>query len=228
MWEMRAEQRDFVHSKVMAWVAFDRSVKVMESLHLPGPLERLRAARDAVKDEVCRKGYDGAKRSFVQYYGSREVDASALLLPLVGFLPVSDPRVVGTVRAVETDLLDGGFVRRYRDTAGLGAFSRGEGCFLPCSFWLADVYLISGRRAEAQKLFDRLLSVANDVGLLPEEYDPATRRMLGNFPQAFTHVALVNTAHNLSLSQGPARDRLEAKAPRGTRRAPGRGRMAPR
>jgi GH15 family glucan-1,4-alpha-glucosidase len=214
MWEMRSEQRDFVHSKVMAWVAFDRSVKMMESLRLRGPLERWRAARDAVKDEVCRKGYDGAKRSFVQYYGSREVDAAALLLPLVGFLPVSDPRIVGTVRAVETDLVDQGFVRRYRDTAGLGAFSRGEGCFLPCSFWLADVYMISGRRAEARAMFERLVSVANDVGLLPEEYDPASRRMLGNFPQAFTHVALVNTAHNLSLSMGPARDRLEARAPR--------------
>jgi GH15 family glucan-1,4-alpha-glucosidase len=164
----------------------------------------------------------------VQYYGSREVDASALLIPLVGFLPVTDPRIVGTVRAVETDLLDGGFVRRYRDTAGLGAFSRGEGCFLPCTFWLADVYLISGRRAEAQKLFDRLVSVANDVGLLPEEYDPAKRRMLGNFPQAFTHVALVNTAHNLSLSEGPARHRLEAKPPSDGAWARRRGRMARR
>ncbi|MGH7440759.1 MAG: glycoside hydrolase family 15 protein [Polyangiaceae bacterium] len=214
MWEMRGERRDFVHSKVMAWVAFDRSVKMIESLGSPGPLERWIAARDAVREEVCRKGYDSQKRAFVQYYGSREVDASALLIPLVGFLPVDDPRIAGTVRAVETDLLDEGFVRRYRDTAGLGAFSRGEGCFLPCSFWLADVYLVSGRRAMAQAVFDRLVSVANDVGLLPEEYDPASRRMLGNFPQAFSHVALVNTAHNLSLSVGPARHRLEARAPR--------------
>jgi GH15 family glucan-1,4-alpha-glucosidase len=218
MWEMRGERRDFVHSKVMAWVAFDRSVKMMESLHLPGPLERWTAARDAVREEVCRKGYDSARRCFVQYYGSREVDASALLIPLVGFLPVHDARVAGTVRAVETDLIHEGFVRRYRDTAGLGASSRGEGCFLPCSFWLADVYLIAGRRAKAHALFDRLVSIANDVGLLPEEYDPTARRMLGNFPQAFSHVALVNTAHNLSLNMGPARDRLEARAPRGRRR----------
>ena len=214
MWEMRGERRDFVHSKVMAWVAFDRSVKMMESLGLAGPLERWVAARDAVHEEVIRKGYDSARRCFVQYYGSREVDASALLLPQVGFLPVHDPRIAGTVRAVETDLLDGGFVRRYRDTAGLGAFSRGEGCFLPCSFWLADVYQISGRRAEARELFERLVAVSNDVGLLPEEYDPAARRMLGNFPQAFSHVALVNTAYNLSLNMGPARERLEARAPR--------------
>jgi GH15 family glucan-1,4-alpha-glucosidase len=219
MWEVRGTRREFVHSKVMAWVAFDRSVKLMESLKLDGPLDRWRKVRATIHDEVCRKGYDAEKRSFVQYYGAREVDASSLLIPLVGFLPISDERVAGTVRAIEHDLLLEGFLRRYCATDCDGR-TRSEGCFLPCSFWLADVYLLADRRREAEALFGRVVAVANDVGLLAEEYDPTTRRMLGNFPQAFSHVALVNSAHNLSQAVGPARHRLEAKAPeaRGRRR----------
>ncbi|HEX7667738.1 MAG TPA: glycoside hydrolase family 15 protein, partial [Polyangiaceae bacterium] len=207
MWEVRGPRRDFTHSKVMAWVAFDRSVKLIEQLGLEGPVERWRQTRDAIHDEICRKAYDHEKRAFVQYYGGREVDATALLMPLVGFLPIDDPRVKSTIKAVESDLLIDGFVRRYRTKTSTDGLPPGEGCFLPCSFWLADAYVLQGRMDEARALFEKLAALANDVGLISEEYDPVRKHMLGNFPQAFTHVALLNTARNLSHDDGPARHR---------------------
>ena len=207
MWEVRGPRRDFLHSKVMVWVAFDRSVKMIEELGLEGPIERWRKTRDLVHDEITAKGFDEASGAFVQYYGAREVDASALLMPLVGFLPPTDKRVLGTIRQIEKTLLLDGFVRRYRTKTETDGLPPGEGCFLPCSFWLADVYMLLGRRKEACKLFDRLVALTSDIGLLSEEYDPVARRFLGNFPQAFSHVALVNTARNLYSKNGPARHR---------------------
>ncbi len=199
IWEIRGARQHFVHSKAMAWVAFDRAVRTIEENHgLDGPVEHWRAMRDEIHAEVCEKGFDPDLGSFVQSYGSRELDASLLILPLVGFLPASDERIRGTVEAVERELLEDGFVQRYRShNDGVDGLPAGEGVFLPCSFWLADCYELLGRHADAIDLFERLLGLANDVGLLSEEYDPAAERLLGNFPQAFTHLALVNTAFNI-------------------------------
>jgi GH15 family glucan-1,4-alpha-glucosidase len=215
IWEVRGPRRHFTHSKVMAWVAFDRAVRAVETFGHDGPVARWRGLRDAVHDEVCRRGYDAERGSFVQYYGSRQLDASLLMIPLVGFLPASDPRVRGTVEAIERELVVDGLVWRYRpdDSAHVDALPPGEGVFLPCSFWLADNLSLLGRHAEACRLFERLLALRNDVGLLAEEYDPAARRLLGNFPQAFTHVSLVNTARNLTRAGGPAEDRARQEAP---------------
>jgi GH15 family glucan-1,4-alpha-glucosidase len=200
IWEIRGERRHFVHSKVMAWVAFDRAVRSVEEQDVDGPVERWRALRDEIHHEVCTKGFDAGYGSFTQSYGSApHLDASLLLIPLVGFLPGSDPRVRGTVEAVERDLLQDGFVLRYRtEEAGVDGLPAGEGVFLPCSFWLVDCYELLGRHDEAHALFERLVALANDLGLLAEEYDPATGRQLGNFPQAFTHLALVNSAFNVA------------------------------
>ena len=200
IWEIRGEPRHFVHSKAMAWVAFDRAVRTIEEGHGPdGPVDRWRAVRDEIHREVCEKGFDERLGSFVQSYGSHELDASLLLLPLVGFLPASDERIRGTVEAVERDLLQGGFLLRYRTRQdGVDGLPPGEGVFLPCSFWLADCYELLGRHDDAHALFERLIGLSNDLGLLSEEYDPAGDRLLGNFPQAFTHLALVNTAFNLA------------------------------
>jgi GH15 family glucan-1,4-alpha-glucosidase len=197
IWEIRGEQRHFVHSKVMAWVAFDRAVRTVEEQGLDGPSDKWRSLRDAIHAEVCERGYDEKRGSFVQSYGSDELDASLLMLPLVGFLPASDARIRGTIEAIETELVEGGFVLRYRTHPRVDGLPPGEGVFLPCSFWLVDCYELIGRQDEARALFDRLIALANDVGLLSEEYDPAAKRMLGNFPQAFTHLALVNSAYNL-------------------------------
>ncbi|HZR94089.1 MAG TPA: glycoside hydrolase family 15 protein, partial [Gaiellaceae bacterium] len=198
LWEIRGERRHFVHSKVMAWVAFDRAVRTVETQGLGGPLERWRALRDAIHAEVCERGYDPELGSFVQSYGSTELDASLLLLPLVGFLPASDPRIVGTVAAIERELVHEGLVLRYRTREhGIDGLPPGEGVFLPCSFWLVDCYELLGRHHEAHALFERLVGLANDVGLLAEEYDPKSGRLLGNFPQAFTHLALVNSGFNV-------------------------------
>ena len=198
IWEIRGERQHFVHSKVMAWVAFDRAVRTVEQQELAGPVDRWRELRTAIHDEVCERGYDEELGSFVQSYGSQELDASLLLIPLVGFLPASDPRVRGTVAAVERALLQDGFLLRYRThEAGVDGLPPGEGVFLPCSFWLVDCYELTGRHKEAHALFERLVALANDVGLLAEEYDPVAERMLGNFPQAFTHLALVNSAFNV-------------------------------
>ncbi len=207
IWEIRGPRQHFTHSKVMAWVAFDRAVKAVEHLGLDGPLERWRQLRTALHEEICRRGFDPELGSFVQSYGSKELDASLLMLPLVGFLPACDPRMRGTIEAIERHLVTDGFVTRYRAVPRVDALPPGEGAFLLCSFWLADNLSFLDRRADAQRLFERLLAVRNDVGLLAEQYDPTTGRLLGNFPQAFSHVALVNTAHNLTLREGPAAHR---------------------
>ncbi|MCL4812309.1 MAG: glycoside hydrolase family 15 protein [Vicinamibacteraceae bacterium] len=207
IWEVRGPRRHFTHSKVMAWVAFDRAVKDVERFGLEGPVEKWRALRDEVHAVVCHEGFDRDRNAFVQYFGSREVDASLLMIPLVGFLPAADPRMVGTVEAIERDLLWHGFVKRYRTFEHVDGLPPGEGAFLPCTFWLADNYALQGRLAEARAVFERLLSVANDVGLLAEEYDPEAHRQVGNFPQAFTHVMLINTARNLSRLPGAAQER---------------------
>ena len=204
IWEMRGGRQHFTHSKVMAWVAFDRAVRSVDAFGLPGPADRWRRLRRDLHEDICRNGFDEEMNSFVQAYGSKRLDASLLLLPLVGFLPPEDPRVRGTVAAVEQRLLSDGLVLRY-DTAGMqDGLPPGEGAFLACSFWLADNLVLQGRRSEARNLFERLLDLRNDVGLLAEQYDPLAGRQLGNFPQAFSHLALADTARNLSLSQRPA------------------------
>ncbi|MEU1303358.1 glycoside hydrolase family 15 protein [Streptomyces shenzhenensis] len=196
LWEVRGGRRHFVHSKVMVWVAADRAVRTLEEYpELPGDMAGWRKLRDAVHREVCEKGYDPDRNTFTQYYGSRELDAALLLIPRVGFLPPDDPRVIGTVDAVRAELGHDGFVRRYADSGtGIDGLPGGEGVFLACSFWLADALQLTGRTQEARELFERLVGLANDVGLLSEEYDPVAGRQLGNFPQAFSHIALVNTA----------------------------------
>jgi len=208
IWEVRGPRRHFTHSKVMAWVAFDRAVKAVEKFGLEGPSARWRALRDEVHAEVCARGFDPGLGAFVQSYDARRLDASLLMIPLVGFLPATDPRVRGTVEAIERDLTVDGFVSRYAPEPGVDGLPPGEGSFLLCSFWLADVLAMMGRRDDARRLFDRLLAIRNDVGLLSEAYDPVAGRMLGNFPQAFSHIGLVNTAYNLMRGdRGPAGER---------------------
>jgi GH15 family glucan-1,4-alpha-glucosidase len=210
LWEMRSSRRHFTHSKVMAWVAFDRALKIVRAHGGEGPVDRWRALKRRIHEEVCAKAYDASKGAFTQSYGSPELDAGLLAIPLVGFLPHDDPRVVGTVAAVERELLHHGFLRRYRTEHEGDSLPEGEGALLLCSFWLADTYSVTGRADEARALFERLLGVANDVGLLAEEYDPVSKRLLGNFPQAYSHVGLVNTAFNLTAHQPtPAAMRTE-------------------
>ena len=206
IWEMRGGRRHFTHSKVMAWVAFDRAVKDAARYGLEGPVERWQEIRDTIHADVCAHGFNVAKNSFTQYYGSESLDASLLMMALVGFLPATDARIVGTVRAIEDELMDDGLVLRYRPQESGDGLPGTEGVFLPCSFWLVDNLVLQGRDSEARQLFARLVSLCNDVGLLSEEYDPAARRLVGNFPQAFTHVALVNSARNLA-GDGPAAHR---------------------
>jgi GH15 family glucan-1,4-alpha-glucosidase len=201
LWEIRGERRHFTHSKVMCWVSFDRAVRSAEEQRLEGPVERWREVRDEIHAEVCRRGYDPSIASFTQSYDSKSLDASLLLIPLVGFLPVSDERVQGTIDAIQRTLMRDGFVIRYlTDESNVDGLPPGEGVFLPCSFWLVDCLELLGRHDEAHALFERLLGVANDLGLFSEEYDPVEQRLLGNFPQAFTHLAMVNSAFNLSRS----------------------------
>jgi GH15 family glucan-1,4-alpha-glucosidase len=207
IWEVRGPRRPFTHSRIMAWVALDRAVKAVERFGRAGPVDRWRQLRDVIHADVCRQGYDPDLRAFVQSYGSKLLDASLLMIPLVGFLPATDPRVLGTVRAIQQHLVTDGFVARYQTRTDVDGLPPGEGVFLPCTFWLADNLALQGRETEARELFERLLAVRNDVGLLSEEYDPATRRLLGNFPQAFTHMGLVNTARNLTSGGGPAEHR---------------------
>jgi GH15 family glucan-1,4-alpha-glucosidase len=207
IWEIRGPRRHFTHSKVMAWVALDRAVRDAEQFRLEGPLERWRALRDRIHADVCRQGFDAERNTFVQYYGGKEPDAALLMLPLVGFLPCHDPRVLGTIAAVRRDLMNDGLVHRYATRPALDGLPPGEGCFLACTFWLADCLSMLGKVDEATAIFERLLDLRNDVGLLAEQYDPDARRMLGNFPQAFSHVGLVNTAHNLATKRGPAEER---------------------
>ncbi len=207
IWEVRGPRRDFTHSKVMAWVAVDRSIRMVEALGFDGPVARWRALRDEIHADVCARGFDTSRGTFTQFYGSSELDASALMFPLVGFIPGDDPRMRGTVAAIERELLHDGFVHRYTSSSEVDGLPEGEGVFLPCSFWLADNLVLLGRANEARTLYERLLALRNDVGLLSEEYDPAAKRLLGNFPQAFSHVALVNTARNLADGDGPAQHR---------------------
>jgi GH15 family glucan-1,4-alpha-glucosidase len=207
IWEVRGEPRHFTHSKVMAWVALDRAIKSAQQFSLRAPLARWRKLRAVIHADVCRKAYDASRKTFVQYYGSEEVDAALLLMPLVGFLPPTDARVKNTLAAIERDLVTDGLVVRYRTRSNVDGLPSGEGAFLPCSFWLADALNLAGRRAEAVALFSRLLALCNDVGLIAEEYDPIQRRQLGNFPQALTHVAIINTARNLSREGGPSEHR---------------------
>ncbi|HEX2196192.1 MAG TPA: glycoside hydrolase family 15 protein [Actinomycetota bacterium] len=206
IWEVRGPRRHFTHSKVMAWVAFDRAVKAVERLGLDGPRDRWAGIRDEIHREVCDKGYNPAVGAFTQFYGSDLLDASLLMVPLVGFLPASDPRVVSTARAVRERLCVEGFVRRYsaEATEDVDGVPGDEATFIPCTLWLADNLAMMGERAQAQRLYEQVTGIANDLGLLSEEYDPVEGRLLGNFPQAFSHVGVVNTARNLALSEGPA------------------------
>jgi GH15 family glucan-1,4-alpha-glucosidase len=212
IWEVRGGRKAFTHSKVMAWVAFDRAVRSIEEFGLEGPLERWRKVRDDIHLEVCERGFDPDQNAFVQSFGAKALDASLLLIPIVGFLKPDDPRVRGTVAAIERKLVWNGLVMRYDTGEGTDGLPPGEGAFLACSFWLADNYVMLGRYDEARALFDRLLALRNDVGLLAEEYDPVGRRQLGNFPQAFSHLALINTARNLASAAGPAHQR-SSRAP---------------
>jgi GH15 family glucan-1,4-alpha-glucosidase len=207
IWEVRGPRRHFTHSKVMAWVGLDRAVKAIERFGLQGPVERWRSLREEIHAEVCREGYDAERKTFTQFYGSNELDASLLMIPLVGFLPPADPRVAGTVEAVQRELLHDGFVRRYSTTTDVDGLPVGEAAFLVCTLWLADNLALLGRSGEARRLFNRVLELRNDLGLLSEEYDPAARRLVGNFPQALSHVGVINTAHNLGTTRGPAERR---------------------
>jgi GH15 family glucan-1,4-alpha-glucosidase len=210
IWEMRGARRHFTYSKVMAWVAFDRAIKGAEMFGLTGPVDHWRQVRAEICEDVLRCGFDQELGSFVQSYGSKELDASLLLLPTLGFLPAHDPRVRGTVSAIERRLLVDGFVLRYDTARSADGLPPGEGAFLACSFWLADAYMLQGRWQDARALFERLVGLCNDVGLLAEEYDPVNRRQVGNFPQAFSHIALINTACNLTHAEKPAEQRATA------------------
>jgi GH15 family glucan-1,4-alpha-glucosidase len=206
IWEIRGPRRDFTHSKVMAWVAVDRAVRGVEEFGLDGPVDRWRQLRDTIHQDVCEKGYHSGRKAFTQFYGSEMLDAALLMIPLVGFLPVSDERVRSTVDLIEKELVVDGFVQRYHPqlSSGVDGLPPGEGSFLPCSFWLVDCLHLMDREQEAREMFQRLLAVRTSLGLISEEYDVARHRLIGNFPQAFTHVGLVNTARNLSAKVGPA------------------------
>jgi GH15 family glucan-1,4-alpha-glucosidase len=201
IWEVRGPRRQFTHSKVLAWTALDRAVKAVDRFGQDGPIERWRSVRDEIKADVIEHGFDAERNTFTQYYGSKELDASLLLIPLVHFLPATDPRMRGTVEAIERELIEDGFVHRYSTAETDDGLPPGEGAFLACTFWLVDNYALMGRLDDATKLFERLLSLRNDVGLLAEEYDPRQGRLLGNFPQALTHVGLVTSAYNLDRAR---------------------------
>ncbi|HEX2101489.1 MAG TPA: glycoside hydrolase family 15 protein [Candidatus Synoicihabitans sp.] len=227
IWEVRGPRRHFTHSKVMAWVALDRGVKSCEQFDLEGDVAHWRETRALIHNEVCARGFNEERRSFTQYYGSPNLDSSLLLLPLVGFLPVTDSRMAGTIAAIQRDLVTDGLVRRYAqvDSEQVDGLPPGEGAFLPCSFWLVDCLCLLGRRAEALELFERLLALRSPLGLLAEEYDTRARRLVGNYPQAFSHVALITSAHNLFTPVHPAEERgdgvaARAAATRGRNTAP--------
>ncbi|MDP9226658.1 MAG: glycoside hydrolase family 15 protein, partial [Actinomycetota bacterium] len=209
LWEVRGQRQHFTHSKVMAWVAFDRAIKAVERFGLEGPAKKWRAVREEIHREVCRRGFNPERNAFTQYYGAQQLDASLLLMPLVGFLSPDDERVRSTVEMIEKELCTEGHVLRYsEDFEDVDGLPEGEGTFIACSFWLADCLSLIGRRADARAMFERLLAIRSDLGLLSEEYDVDRKRLVGNFPQAFSHVSLVNSAHNLSEGKpGPARHR---------------------
>ena len=204
LWEVRGPRRHFVHSKVMAWAGIDRMVRAVEHFGLDGPVERWRDLREQIHRDVCEKGYDPVRGTFTQYYGGSELDAALLLLPRLGFLPYDDERILGTIRAVEQDLLEDGFVLRYRTAAGVDGLAGTEGAFLACSFWLVDALHATGRTEDARALFERLLALRNDLGLLAEEWDTRARRQVGNFPQAFSHEPLIISATALSAGRAPS------------------------
>jgi GH15 family glucan-1,4-alpha-glucosidase len=219
IWEVRGPRRHFVHSKVMAWVAFDRAVRAAE-LGSPGTEKRWREVRDQIHAEVCEKGFDTKRGTFTQYYGSSELDAAVLLIPEVGFLPPDDERVVSTVETIQRELTSDGLVLRYTqpartsaDQSGVDGLTGGEGAFLACSFWLVNALNMIGRNSEAQELFERLLSLRNDLGLLSEEYDPRYSRQVGNFPQAFSHMPLIQSALNLANHDFQRSRRAAASTP---------------
>jgi GH15 family glucan-1,4-alpha-glucosidase len=201
LWEIRGPLRHFTHSRVMVWAAFDRAVAAVERHGLPGPVEEWRAIRDKIRDEVLEKGFDRERNTFTQHYDTKEVDAALLMLPEVGFIDGDDPRMLGTIKAIEEDLMHHGFLLRYRTSSGVDGLSGAEHPFLACSFWLVEAYARAGRIEDAEKLMDRLLEVPNDVGLLAEEYDPVGKRFVGNFPQAFSHLALVQAAVTLATAK---------------------------
>jgi len=208
VWEVRSQRRHFVHSKVMCWVAFDRGVQAVERFGLDGPVDRWRAAREAIFDQVCDQGFDKRRRSFTQYYGSKDVDASLLLLPQVGFLPIDDPRVEGTIAAVERDLMHDGFVARYPiHSSSTDGLPGGEGTFLMCTLWLANCYALADRHEDARAIVERVMALASNVGLLAEEYDADAKRLIGNFPQAYSHVGLATALQSLNRPDGPAQRR---------------------
>ncbi len=207
IWEVRGPRRHFTHSKVMAWVAVDRWIKTLKAHGQEDHLDRWQQMRTTIHQEVCREGFNSRRNSFVQYYGSDALDASLLMIPLVGFLPPNDPRVIGTVEAIQRELVSNGFVARYIPDPKVDGLPPGEGTFLPCTFWLADCLALMGRQEEAKRILERLIGLCNDVGLISEEYDPDRSRLLGNFPQAFTHVGLINTVLNLGPTLGPAHHR---------------------
>jgi GH15 family glucan-1,4-alpha-glucosidase len=220
IWEVRGRRRHFTHSKVMAWVALDRAVKGCQQFGLEGPVDHWIHLRDRIHADVLANGFDAERNAFVQYYGGSKLDASLLMIPLVGFLPPDDPRVVGTLQAIERELLVDGFVQRYvPDPRVEGLPPEPEGTFLPCTFWLADNYALMGRHKDACEVFERLLSIRNDVGLLSEEYDARSKRLLGNFPQAFTHVSLINTAQNITAGHGATPVEQRASSGAGPRQA---------
>ena len=212
LWEIRGPSRHFTHSRVMVWAAFDRAIRMVEEHGLEGPVERWREVRDAVRAEVLDRGFDSERGTFTQHYDTREVDASLLLIPVVGFLPADDPRVLGTIKAVESDLLRGGFLLRYRTESGVDGLSGDEHPFLACSWWLVSTYAACGRVADARELMDRLVGLMNDVGLVSEEYDPANDRMVGNFPQAFSHLAFIGAAHALAAAEARAAEAVTGAA----------------
>jgi GH15 family glucan-1,4-alpha-glucosidase len=214
IWEIRGEPQHFTHSKAMVWVAFDRGIRSAEEFGLPAPLDRWRALRSKIHDDVCQKGFNPEIGAFVQSYGSRQLDASLLLLALVGFLPASDARIRGTVEAIERHLMVDGFVLRYDPGKTDDGLPEGEGAFLACSFWLVDNLVLLDRYDEAERLFKRLLALANDVGLLAEEYDPRTSRLVGNFPQAFSHITLATSACNLAHAAKAAEQRAGRQTPK--------------
>jgi GH15 family glucan-1,4-alpha-glucosidase len=204
IWESRGPRRHYTYSKVMAWVVFDRAVRIAEQFQLEAPLERWRQTRDEIHNEICDRGYDRERRTFTQYYGSSELDASVLNIPLVGFLPGTDERVTGTIDAVSRELSRDGFVSRYSTAHTDDGLTGDEGQFLACSFWLVSALAANGRTSEARTLFERLLGLANDLGLLAEEYDVGRQRQVGNFPQAFSHLTLVLAAHAISSAEDRA------------------------
>jgi GH15 family glucan-1,4-alpha-glucosidase len=198
----------------MCWVAFDRAIRSAENFDLDGPVDRWREIRDAIHADICKNGFDASRNTFVQHYGGQALDASLLLIPQVGFLPPDDPRVVGTIEAIERELFTDTFVLRYSTEKVDDGVGGEEGAFLACSFWMVDAYVMAGRLDDAVDLFEKLLAIRNDLGLLAEEYDAVRKRLVGNFPQGFSHIGLINAAYNLIEAQGPAQQRAHQAAPK--------------